>query len=89
MDVFLQEEFDPEELEQLEEDVVNLQAQLEGKQGAGLASESADKLVGYIEKEQEQDLLIVGPEENRWNELIVEQEAEEEKTDQKSCCSVQ
>ncbi len=80
---------DPEEIEELEQEAVDLQSQLEGIQSAELTSVSNGKLVEYITKAQEEDMLIVGETENRWKELIVQQEIVDETPAQKGCCSLQ
>lgn len=81
--------FDPEEFAELEQDVVDLQSRLEGVQAAELTSVPATKLVAYIQERQEEDLFVMGEEENRWKELIVKEEVEVEKPAQKGCCAVQ
>jgi hypothetical protein len=80
---------DPEEIEELEQEAVDLQSQLEGIQSAELTSVSNGKLVEYITKAQEGDMLIVGDTENRWKELIVKQEIIDETPARKGCCCVQ
>lgn len=90
MDKAEAEIFDPEEYEELERDVVDLQSQLEGLQSADVTSASSAKLIAFVNKEEESDMLIVGEEENRWKELVVpEVEEVKDLPPQKGCCSVQ
>ena len=82
--------FDPEELKELEKDEIDLQAQLEGVEAACLTSESATAVVTYITGHQGEDLFVVGEEDNRWKELIVDIEVPVDGiVDKKDCCSVQ
>lgn len=80
---------DHEEIEELEQEAVDLQSRLEGIQSAEMTSVSNGKLVEYITKAREGDMLIVGETENRWEELIVQQEIVDETPAQKGCCSLQ
>ena len=81
--------FDPEEFEELEKDTVDLESQLEGLKTAEVSSASAAKLVEFVKTAQEEDDLITGSEENRWKELIVNEEPEDEKPDTDRCCTLQ
>lgn len=81
--------FDPEEFEELEKDAVDLESQLEGLKTAEVSSASAAKLVVFVKTAQEEDDLITGSEENRWKELIVNEEPEDEKPDTDRCCTLQ
>ena len=79
---------DPEELEELERDAVELQARLEEMQGAEMMSEAVGKVVTHINETQEGDMLAMGREENRWKELIVEKEVEPEMPQKTGCCTI-
>ncbi len=81
--------YDPEEFDDLEKDAVNLESQLEGLKTAEVSSAAASKLVEYVESTQDGDDLVSGEEENRWKELIINEEPEDEKPDTNKCCTLQ
>ena len=81
--------FDPDEFEELEKDAVNLESQLEGLKTAEVSSAATSKLVKYVKTEQDGDDLVSGEEENRWKELIINEEPEVEKPDTNKCCTLQ
>ncbi len=81
--------FDQEEFEDLEKDAESLESQLEGLKTAEVSSAAAAKLLAHIKGEQDADDLVSGSTDNRWKELIVNEEPEVEKPDTSKCCTLQ
>lgn len=81
----------PEDPEKVEEQTVDLQAEIDGVQSASISktSESCAGVAAYVRDAEMEDMLIVGESENRWKELIVKEEEGIEIPAKKGCCSVQ
>ena len=79
---------DPEELEELEKDAVELQTRLEEMKGAEMMSEVVEKLVAHINKTEEGDMLVMGREEELMPVIIVDKEVEPEMPQKTGCCTI-
>jgi len=79
--------YDPDSLEALEADIIELNEQLKGVQAADNTSKSATKLVAYVNQVQDMDILVSGSEENTWKELPPPT-IEPEKVEQSRCCAI-